>query len=94
MKNYEKSKEASYITYLDANNLYEWAMFKWKQNMSKFNENSDIGYIIEVDVEYPKRLYNFHNDLTFLLERMQIKKCNKLMFNLYNEKKKKIILCT
>ena len=68
-------------------------MFKWKQNMSKFNENSNIGYIIEVDVEYPKRLYNFHNDLTFLLERMQIKKCNKLMLNLYNEKKK-IILCT
>ena len=90
----KKSKEASYITYLDSNNLYEWAMFKWKQNMSKFNENSNIGYIIEVDVEYPKRLYNFHNDLTFLLERMQIKKCNKLMFNLYNEKKKKIILCT
>ena len=89
----KKSKEASYITYLDSNNLYEWAMFKWKQNTSKFNENSDIGYIIEVDVEYPKRLYNFHNDLTFLLERMQLKNATSLC-SIFIMKKKKIILCT
>ena len=57
--------------YLDANNLYGWAMsqklhlneFKWKKNTSKFiekftryyDEDSDIGYILEVNVEYPKR---------------------------------------
>ena len=47
MKNYIKSKESSYIQYLDANNLYGWAMsqklpvdgFKWKKNMLKFNED-------------------------------------------------------
>ena len=46
MKNYDKNKESSYIQYLDANNLYGWAMsqklpadgFKWNQNMLKFNE--------------------------------------------------------
>ena len=54
--------------------------FKWKKNNSKFNgnfiknqdENSDKGYIVEADVEYPKRLHNFHNDLPVLPEKMKI----------------------
>ena len=44
--------------------------FKWKKNIHRFNneiiknydEDSDKGYILEVDVEYPKNLYNLHND--------------------------------
>ena len=47
MKNYDKNKESLYIQYLDANNLYRWAIsqklpvdgFKWKKNMLKFNED-------------------------------------------------------
>ena len=94
MKNYEKNIESSYLMYLDANNLYEWAMsqklpvngFKWKKNVSKFDEDfiksydedSDKGYILEVDVEYQNKLLNLHSDLQFLAERMKIKKCNKL----------------
>ena len=47
MKNYDKNNESSYLMYLDANNLYEWAMsqklpvngFKWINNLSKFNES-------------------------------------------------------
>ena len=66
--------------------------FKWKKSISKFNEkfiknydeNSDIGYILELDAEYPKRLYNCHNDLPFLPERVKIKKYNKLVCNLYD----------
>ena len=37
IKNYDKSKESSFIEYLDANNLYGWAMpvdvFKWEKNI-------------------------------------------------------------
>ena len=47
MKNYDKSKEPSYLVYLDADSLYEWEIskqlpldrFKWKENMLKFNED-------------------------------------------------------
>ena len=82
MNNYDKSIESSYLMYLDTNNLYGWAMsqklpvngFKWVEKLSKFNErliksyneNSDIGYFLEVDVEYPKtysifiKIYHFY----------------------------------
>ena len=67
--------------------------FKWKKNISKFNEDftkdydedSDKGYILEVEVEYPKNLHDLHSDLPFLLERMKINKCNKVVCNLYDK---------
>ena len=86
-----------YIEYLDANNVYGWAMsqklpvdgFEWikEDDLSKFNanfiknydENSNKGYIFEVDVEYPKNLHKLHSDLPFLPERMKINKCSKLV---------------
>ena len=54
MKNYGKSIESSYLMYLDANNLYGWAMFqilpvnsfKWKKNVSKCDE--EILIMIEI----------------------------------------------
>ena len=71
MNNYDKSIESSYLMYLDANNLYGWAVsqkllvngFKWPEKLSTFNErfmesyngNSDIGCFLEIDVEYPKK---------------------------------------
>ena len=67
MKNFDKNNESLYLKYLDANNLYGWAVsqklsvngFKWVKNLSKFNEdfikkydeNSDKGYFLEVDIE-------------------------------------------
>ena len=67
--------------------------FKWKMNMFKFNEefiknydeDSDKGYIVEVDVKYPKNLHGLHKDLTFLPEKMKIDKCKKLVSNLYDK---------
>ena len=103
MKNYDKNKESSYIQYLDANNLYGWAMsqklpvngFKWVKSTSKidekliknYDEDSDKGYIFKVDVKYPRRLHDLHSDLPFLPKRMKIDKCKKLVCNLRNKKK-------
>ena len=63
--------------------------FEWKKNMSKFtefNEDSDKGYILEVDVKYPKNLHGLREDLPFLPERMKIGKCKKLVCNLCDKK--------
>ena len=73
MKNYDQNKELSYIQYLDANNLYGWAMsqkllvdgLKWKKCISKFNEDfiknydeeNDEGYMLEVDVVNILKIY-------------------------------------
>ena len=94
-KEYDENIESSYLEYLDGNNLYGCAMsqklpvdtFKWVKDLSKFNEiftknyneNSNKEYILEVDVKYPKTLFNFHKDLPFLPERKKIQKCNKLV---------------
>ena len=102
MKNYDKNEESSYIQYLDANDLYGWAMskklpvneFKWlysnkinEEFIKNYNENDKKGYILEVDIKYLKKLHNLHSDLTFLPERMEINKCKKLVCYLYNKKK-------
>ena len=102
MKNYNNNEESSYIQYLDANNLYGWAMskklpvngFKWLHNneineefIKNYNRNNKKGYIFEADVKYPKKLHKLHSDLPFLPERMEIYKCKKLVCNLYNKKK-------
>ena len=103
MNNYDKNKESSYIQYLDANNLYRWAMsqklpvnkFKWIEDISQINEdfiknyyeNSKKGYILEVDVKYPKKLHDLHSDLPFLPKTIKIDKCKKLVCDLHNKKK-------
>ena len=84
------------------NNLYGWAMsqklpvnnFKWVEDTSRineefiknYNENSNKGYILEVDVKYPKKLHDSQSDLPFLPKRMKIDKCKKLVCNLHNKK--------
>ena len=89
------------IEYLDANNLYGWAMsqklpvngFKWKTNISIFDEkfirnydeDSNKGYILEIYVEYLKDLHDLHSELPFLPEIMKVNKCNKFVCNLYDK---------
>ena len=101
MKNYNKNIESSYLMYLDANNLYRWGMsqklpvngFKWAKKLSKFDErfitnydeNSDKGYILEEDVEYPINVFDLHKDLPFLAETKKIEKCKKLVCNIQNK---------
>ena len=58
-------------------------IFKFDEDFIKnYDEDSIKGYILEVDVEYLKRLLNLRSDLPFLSERMKIKKCNKLVCNI------------
>ena len=67
--------------------------FKWKKSihnfdkdfMENYDEDSDKGCILQVDVEYPKTLLNLHGDLLFLAEREKIKKRNKLVGNINNK---------
>ena len=89
--------ESTFLMYVDANNLYGYAMckkilvsdFKWVDDISVFtedfikyyDENGDIGYYLEADVKYPRNLHNLHSDLPFLSERMKINGCTKLVCN-------------
>ena len=99
IENYNKDKVSSYLAYWDAINLYGWAIsqkvsvgnFELKKNTCQFNEKfikdyNENSHILEIDVEYPKKLYELHNDLPLLPERMKIKKCCKLVCHLYNKK--------
>ena len=68
--------------------------FKWVKNVSRideefmknYDENSDIGYFIKVDLEYPKLLHDLHSDLPFLPEKMRINKHDKVVCTLYDKK--------
>ena len=102
MKDYNKDEEESFLQYDDANNLYEFARiqsltfkgFDWVEDLSKidedfaknYNEDSVKGYILKVDVEYPKNLNDLHSDLTCLPKRMKIDKCSKFVCNWYDKK--------
>ena len=93
--------------YMDYNNLYSEAMsqklpvdgFEWVEDMStidedfikNYDEDSDVGYIIKADTEYPKELHSLHSDLPFLPERMNVNGCKKLMCSLYDKKTMLII---
>ena len=67
--------------------------FEWIKDTSQFNEDSiknyneesDEGYFLEVDVQYLEKLHELHNDLTFLLERIKIEEVQKLVANLHDK---------
>ena len=82
---YDSSKESSYINYLDANNLYGLSMIqklpyrnlKWDDKITEDDiinyNNGRTGYILEVDLEYPKELHDLHNDYPLAPEVMNVK---------------------
>ena len=69
--------------------------FKWVEDTSiineefikNYNENSYRGYILKVDVKYPKKLHDLHSDLPFLPKKIKIDKRKKLVCDLRNKKK-------
>ena len=95
---YVPHKPTRYLKYLDANNLY-WPMsqplltrgFKWvdvkPDEISKLVNSSEKGYILEIDVCYPRELHDYHNDLTFMCVCMVINGVEKLVPNLYYKKR-------
>ena len=100
MKDYNPDNESTFIQYLDANNLYGWAMtqqlpthgFKWMKDITvekvmeileKANHSmSNLGrkgYIFEVDLEYPSKLWESHNDYPLAPEKMIVNGVEKLI---------------
>ena len=105
---YDPLRLTNYLQYLDANNLYGWAMsqplptgeFKWvdienlRQEARELKRTIDImvrnsnrgyggpagapgtlslGYVLEVDMKYPRELHDHHNDLAFMCEKSRVK---------------------
>ena len=103
MEEYDKDKETNYLQYLDANNLYGWAMsqplpteeFRWincdgwdpEKLVNMLSKEKKYGYLLEVDVKYPRELHNLHNDIAFMYDKMNINGVEKLIPNLYDKKK-------
>ena len=87
VEGYDSAQPTNYITFLDANNLYGWAMsrplpkknFHWKRVMPteeqimKMKHNSKKGWILEVDLEYPTYLHDVHNNYPLAPEKKVIK---------------------
>ena len=87
MKEYNEKPPSKYIMYLDANNLYGWAMsqylptgnFKWmtdkeisKIDLGKYKADGKKGLILEVDLEYPQELHDIHNDYPVAPEKVKV----------------------
>ena len=101
IKDYDKNKESSYIKHWDINNLYDCGIsqklpvnkFEWIEDTFQFNEDfiksyneeSNEGYFLEFDVQYPETLHELHNDLPFLPERMKLEKVGKFVANLHDK---------
>ena len=87
MKKDDEKAPSKYLMYLDANNLYGWAMsqylptgnFKWmtekqinKINLATYKEDSKKGLILEVDLEYPRELHDLYNEYPLGPEKVKV----------------------
>ena len=98
MKDFDKNKETLHLKYWGVNNLHGWTMsqkllvriFEWIEGNSPSNEDFkksydeevDEGYFLQVGVQYPEKLHQLHNNLSFLPERMKLGKIEKFLPNL------------
>ena len=94
MVKHNPQKESKYNPYIDANNLYGWAMsqplpiggFKWMDG-EELEKWTNLSCILEVDLEYPDDLHDKHNEYPLAPERIMVNKAEKLIPNLNNKKK-------
>ncbi|GFS74250.1 uncharacterized protein TNCV_1681811 [Trichonephila clavipes] len=89
MSNFNPDNELKYLMYLDANNLYGYAMSKYlplkdfvwsdndltEQDILNLSDESDVGYILEVDLEYPSYLHDKHSDFPLAPENKPPPNC-------------------
>ena len=86
---FDTNKLSKYIAYLDANNLYGWAMskplpthdFKWMEEDER-NKWKNYSCILEVDLEYPRSLHDLHSDYPLAPEQIEVNEVYKLIPNL------------
>ena len=85
MNDYDPKKPSTFISYLDMNNLYGWAMseylpyegFEWLKNVDEFDvmsvsEKGPTGYFLEVDLQYPDELHELHSDYPLAPEKLAV----------------------
>ena len=96
---YKPAEPTRYLQYLDANNLYGWAMLQplptggfrlvdiHPDEIGELSTVEDRGYLLEVDVAYPRELHDSHDELPFMCNRMTINGVAKLVPNLYHKKR-------
>ena len=100
MKDFNPSQPSKFIVYLDANSLYPTAMmqplpvggFKWLseeklKQWEKIVDSENLGCVLEVDLEYPEELHDFHNDFPLAPELMEVGGIFKLIPNLKDKEK-------
>ncbi|XP_025264492.1 uncharacterized protein LOC112637944 [Camponotus floridanus] len=98
MSAYDLSRPSIYLMYLDINNLYGWAMcqplpyerFEWVESLDVISatEDSTVGYLLEVDLDYPADVHDAHADLPFCSMRDKPgKRQSKLLATLYDKRR-------
>ena len=83
MNDYDPKKQSLFLSYLNMNSFYGWAMsdyvpfegFEQLKNIDEFDvmqisKKILIGYLLEVDLKYPDYLHKLHNDYPLALEKL------------------------
>ena len=89
---FDPAEESKFISYLDANNLYGWAMskqlptseFKWMTD-SELDDWKHLTCFLEVDLEYPDHSQSLRIDYSLAPERVKIGNVEKIIQNLNNK---------
>ncbi|XP_075241649.1 uncharacterized protein LOC142336624 [Convolutriloba macropyga] len=86
LPNYDQSKELASIIYIDANNLYGGVMFNYPlpekafelvtkitlEEILRTDDNGEIGFVVEVDLEYPDAIHEKHSDFPIICDKQPI----------------------